>query len=851
MSENNNLDVTRIIPIEIEDEIKKSFIEYAMSVIADRALPDVRDGLKPVHRRILYAMLLLGFLPEKSYRKCATTVGEVLGKFHPHGDMAVYDSLVRMAQDFSLRYTLVDGHGNFGSRDGDSAAAMRYTESRLTKMAAELLSDINKDTVDFKPNFDDHEMEPVVLPARFPNLLVNGSSGIAVGMATNIPPHNLGEVIDGIYALIDNPEITIEELNDFIKGPDFPTYGIIIGRSGIRQAYKTGKGRIVVRSRTEIEETANGKTRIIVKEIPYQVNKARLIEKIAELVKDKKLDGISDINDESDRNDQVRIVITLKRDANVNVTLNRLFKHTQMQSAFNVNMLALVPTKDKGYEPKTLTLKQALEHYIEHQVEVIRRRTKFDLDKAEARAHVLEGLIKAVDILDEVIATIRQSKNEPDAKINLMEKFEFTDRQAQAIVDMRLGRLTGLEILKLQGEFDELKGKIEYYRGVLSNRHAVEIVIKEELAQIKKKYADDRRTKITAGEMDFEDEDLIPEETVAITLTNFGYIKRLPVDTYKSQRRGGRGITGLSTREEDYVVDLFLTSTHSYILFFTSNGKVYKLKGYQIPEAGRTAKGTAIVNLLQLDAGEKITTVIPIHDLDEDSSLIMSTLKGTVKKTHLKSFANIRKGGIIAITLREDDELITVKMTDGDSRIILATELGMSITFHEEDVRIMGRSAQGVMGIRLADDDNVIGMEVISDNETILSITENGFGKRTYAEEYSVQKRGGKGILNYRVTEKTGHVVGTKIVSDEDDILLISTSGIIIRMCSNEISILGRATQGVTLMRTDGDNKVVSLAKIIPEDDDESEADEMSDDTMSDMDEAELDTGETMEEGDE
>lgn len=823
MSENNNIDVTRIIPIEIEDEIKKSFIEYAMSVIADRALPDVRDGLKPVHRRILYAMLLLGFLPDKSYRKCATTVGEVLGKFHPHGDMAVYDSLVRMAQDFSLRYTLVDGHGNFGSRDGDSAAAMRYTESRLTKMAAELLNDINKDTVDFKPNFDDHEMEPVVLPARFPNLLVNGSSGIAVGMATNIPPHNLGEVIDGIYALIDDPEISIEELNEHIKGPDFPTHGIIIGKSGIREAYKTGKGQVVVRSLTEIEETASGKTRIIVKEIPYQVNKARLIEKIAELVKDKKLDGIADINDESDRNDPVRIVITLKRDANVNVTLNRLFKHTQMQSAFNVNMLALVPTKEKGYEPKTLTLKQALEHYIEHQVEVIRRRTKFDLDKAEARAHVLEGLIKAVDILDEVIATIRQSGNEPEAKTNLMEKFDFSDRQAQAIVDMRLGRLTGLEILKLQGEYDELKGKIEYYTGVLSSRQEVEIVIKEELAQIKKKYADERRTKITAGEMDFEDEDLIPEETVAITLTNLGYIKRLPVDTYKSQRRGGRGITGLSTREEDYVVDLFLTSTHSYILFFTSNGKVFKLKGYQIPEAGRTAKGTAVVNLLQLEAGEKITTVIPLPDMDGDQNLIMSTLKGTIKKTPLKSFANIRKGGIIAITLIEDDELITVKMTDGNSRVFLATALGMSITFHESDVRKMGRTAQGVMGIRLADDDNVIGMEVVSENETILSITENGFGKRTYAEEYSIQKRGGKGILNYRVTEKTGNVVGTKIVSDEDDILLISTSGIIIRMASHEISILGRATQGVTLMRTDEENKVVSMAKIVPEDEEEYE----------------------------
>ena len=831
MSEQNNIDVARIIPIEIEDEIKKSFIEYAMSVIADRALPDVRDGLKPVHRRILYSMLLLGFLPDKSYRKCATTVGEVLGKFHPHGDMAVYDSLVRMAQDFSLRYTLVDGHGNFGSRDGDGAAAMRYTEARMTKMASELLNDINKDTVDFKPNFDDHEMEPVVLPARFPNLLVNGSSGIAVGMATNIPPHNLGEIIDGIFALIDNPDITIDELNELIPGPDFPTHGIIVGKSGIREAYRTGKGRVMMRSRIEIEETNTGKTRIIVKELPYQVNKARLIEKIADLVKDKKIDGIADINDESDRNDPVRIVITLKRDANVNVSLNRLYKHTQMQYAFNVNMLALVPTKEKGYEPKTLTLKQALVHYLEHQVEVVRRRTKFDLDKAEARAHVLEGLIKAVDILDDVIATIRQSKNEPEAKENLMNKFEFTDRQAQAIVDMRLGRLTGLEILKLQGEFDDLKEKIKYYNSILADRNMVENVIKEELSQIKKKYADERRTEITIAEADFEDEDLIPEENVVITLTHFGYIKRLPVDTYKSQRRGGRGITGLSTREEDYVVDLFLTSTHSYILFFTSSGRVYKLKGYQVPEASRTARGTAIVNLLRLDADEKITTVIPLPDLDEDKNLIMGTLKGTVKKTPLKSFANIRKGGIIAITLREDDELIAVRMTDGNKKVILATLHGMSITFHESDVRKMGRNAQGVMGIRLADDDHVIGMEVISENDTILSVTENGFGKRTFADEYSVQKRGGKGILNYRVTDKTGCVIGTRLVTDEDDILLISTSGIIIRMCSREISVLGRATQGVTLMRTDDENKVVSIAKIVPDDEDESCANNIEEET--------------------
>ncbi|MFO7612765.1 MAG: DNA gyrase subunit A [Clostridia bacterium] len=836
MPEENNKNVSRIIPIEIEDEIKKSFIEYAMSVIADRALPDVRDGLKPVHRRILYAMLLLGFLPEKSYRKCASTVGEVLAKFHPHGDAAVYDSLVRMAQDFSLRYTLVDGHGNFGSRDGDSAAAMRYTESKLTKMAAELLSDINKDTVDFKPNFDNHEMEPVVLPARFPNLLVNGSSGIAVGMATNIPPHNLGEVIDGIFAYLDNKEISIEELNDIIKGPDFPTFGTIIGRSGIRQAYKTGRGRVLVRAKTEIEILPSGRSMIVVKDLPYLVNKARLIEKIADLVKEKKVDGISDINDESDRNDAVRIVITLKRDANANVILNRLYKHTQLQDAFNVNMLALVPTPDKGYEPKTLNLKQAIEHYVEHQVEVTKRRTRFDLDKAEARAHVLEGLIKAVDILDEVIATIRKSSNEPEAKQNLIDKFGFTDRQAQAIVDMRLGRLTGLEILKLQGEFDELTGKISYYRKVLADRSLVEGIIRDELRQVKSKYADERRTEITGDEADLEDEDLIDEENVAITLTHFGYIKRLPVDTYKSQRRGGRGITALSTREEDYVVDLFLTSTHSNLLFFTNKGKVYKLKGYQIPEAGRTAKGVAVVNLLQLEPGEKISTVIPVDDMEGDRNLFMCTSCGTVKKTPLSSFANIRKGGIIAITLDDGDELMEVKLTDGNRTIMIATHMGMSIKFDETDVRTMGRTARGVIGINLSPDDYVVGMEMVNEDNTILAVTENGFGKRTYVEEYTKQKRGGKGILTYKVTDKTGTVIGTKIVRDEDDILLISTSGIIIRMCAEEISILGRATQGVTLMRTEDGNKVVSLAKIVPEDvdaGDEPDENEENEDNVS------------------
>lgn len=812
------LDVTRIIPIDIEEEMKKSFIEYAMSVIADRALPDVRDGLKPVHRRILFAMSLLGFTPDKSHRKCASTVGEVLAKFHPHGDAAVYDSLVRMAQDFSLRHPLVDGHGNFGSRDGDSPAAMRYTEARLARISTEMLQDINKDTVDFKPNFDNHEMEPVVLPSRFPNLLVNGSAGIAVGMATNIPPHNLCEVIDGISACLDHPDITADELNDIIKGPDFPTYGTIVGKSGIRQAYRTGRGRVVVRARAEIEEGAGHRQRIIVKDLPYQVNKARLIEKIAELVKEKKIDGISDINDESDRNDPVRIVITLKREANAGVTLNKLYSHTQLQDAFNVNMLALVPAKDGcGYEPRVLTLKTAIQHYITHQEDVIRRRTRFELDKAAARAHILEGLIKAVDILDWIIETIRKSENEPAAKANLMESFDFTDRQAQAIVDMRLGRLTGLEILKLQTEFEELKEKIGEYEGILKDLRKVHGIIREELELIRRKFGDQRRTVIEAEELEMEDEDLIEEKTVVITLTHFGYIKRLPVDTYRAQRRGGRGITGLSTREEDFAVNLFTTSTHATLLFFTSHGKVYKLKGYQVPEVGRTAKGTAIVNLLPLESGEKVTAVIPISERASDLCIFMATKKGFVKKTCLSEFDNIRKSGIIAVSLRDDDELICARLTNGDKQIMLVTRDGMSIKFHEEDVRPMGRGAQGVMGIRITED-QVVSMEVAEDQQTLLSVTQRGFGKRTATDEYTLQKRGGKGILTYRVTEKTGPVVGSEMVVNDDDIMLISAEGVIIRMAAREISILGRATQGVTLMRTGEETQVASLAKIAQED---------------------------------
>ena len=806
-------DVSRIIPVDIEEQMRKAFIEYAMSVIADRALPDVRDGFKPVHRRILYAMHSLGFYPDKSHRKCAATVGEVLGKFHPHGDAAVYDAMVRMAQDFSLRYPLVDGHGNFGSRDGDPPAAMRYTESRLTKIAVEMLTDINKETVDFKSNFDDHEMEPVVLPSRFPNLMVNGSSGIAVGMATNIPTHNLVEVIDGIAAVIKNPDITIDELIEIIKGPDFPTYGTIMGRSGIYQAYKTGKGRVVVRGKTEIEEAANGKQRIIIHDLPYQVNKAKLIETVANLVKNKVIEGISEINDESDRNEEIRIIITLKKDANANVILNRLYKHTQLQDAFNVNMLALTPSKT-GYEPKILNLKQMLEYYILHQVDVIKRRTKFDLDKAQTRAHVLEGLIKAVDILDAVIGTIRGSSNEPEAKENLVSKFDFSDRQAQAIVDMRLGRLTGLEILKLQSEYDDLLEKIKYLTSVLINDEVTHQVIIDELEVIKKKYGDERRTRIEESEEDLLDEDLIKEETVVLTLTRFGYIKRLPVDTYKSQNRGGKGVIGVTTREEDAIVDIFATSTHSYLLFFTNRGRIYKLKGYQIPEASRTAKGTAIVNLLELEPNEKVTTVLPIESFETTQNLLMATKLGFAKKTPLSSYTNIRKGGIIAVTLRDDDDLISVKLSEGDDTVMLVTHKGKAIKFTEKDTRETGRSAKGVIGIRLDDDDYVVGMDLVKDEETVLMITENGFGKRTFISEYPIQKRGGKGVITYKVTERTGPVISSMIASDEDDILLMSLQGDMIRLDASQISILSRATQGVTLMRIDEENMVVAAAKV-------------------------------------
>ncbi len=830
----------RIIPIDIESEMKKSFIDYAMSVIIDRALPDVRDGLKPVHRRILYTMFTSGFTPDKPYRKSVATVGEALKSFHPHGDAAVYDSLVRMAQDFSLRHPLVDGHGNFGSRDGDAAAAMRYTEARLAKISMEMLADINKDTVDFKPNFDEHEVEPVVLPSRFPNLLVNGSSGIAVGMATNIPPHNLGEVIDGICAVIDNSEITIDELMKYIKGPDFPTAAKIIGKKGIRDAYRTGRGRLVVRSEATIEEMHGNRHRIIISEIPYLVNKARLIEKIAELVKDKRLEGISFLQDESGREEPVRIVIELKRDANPGVVLNQLYKNTQLQETFSVNMVAIVPTEDKLYEPRTLNLRQTIDYYISHQEDVIRRRTKFELDKAEARAHILEGLKIALDHLDEVIKIIRNSKTEALAKEGLSERFGFSEKQAQAIVDMRLGRLTGLEREKLENEYNELLEKIKYYREILANEILVHQIIKDELNILKDKYANDRRTKIEIDEDEIDIEDLIQEEESVITMTHFGYVKRLPADTYKSQRRGGKGIIGLSTREEDFVKNLFVTSTHNFIMFFTNKGRVYRLKAYEIPEAGRQAKGTAIVNLLQLDGDEKVTTVIPIQEYTEGLYLVMATRNGLVKKTDLMEYDSIRKGGLAAVTLRENDELIDVKLTDGNQDIMLSTVNGMAIRFNETDARPIGRVSQGVKGIELDDGDYVIGMEVVTDNTTLLVVTENGFGKRTDLEEYKVQTRGGKGVLTYRITEKTGKSIGMMLVSEEDDIILISSDGSIIRMKVNEISILGRATQGVTLMRMSEGNNVVSMARMVNEEcPDGTDCEDMEDNSPEEVTESE------------
>lgn len=806
-----DIEKKRVIPINIEDEVKTSFIDYAMSVIVARALPDVRDGLKPVHRRILYAMNSVGFTPDKPYRKSATTVGEVLGKYHPHGDVAVYDTMVRMAQDFSFRYQLVDGHGNFGSVDGDSAAAMRYTEARMSKISLELLRDLEKETVDFIPNYDESLKEPSVLPARFPNLLVNGVNGIAVGMATSIPPHNLGEVIDCVIATMENPDIELDEMMKHIKGPDFPTYGIIMGREGIKKAYATGRGKVVVRANAEIEQMAGNKSRILITEIPYQVNKANTIEKIAELVKEKKLEGISDLRDESDRTG-MRIVIELKRDINANIILNQLYKHTQLQDTFGIIMLALV-----NGQPKVMNLKEIIKHYINHQIDVITRRTEFELRKAEARAHILEGLRIALDNIDEIIKIIRGSKTVSEAKQSMMDRFGLSEAQSDAIAEMRLRALTGLERGKIEEEYLGLIKDIEYFRSLLASEIKMLMVIKDEMLEIKKKYADPRRSIITASLEEMNDEDFIDEHEVAVTITHFGYVKRLPSDTYKSQRRGGKGITGLQTREDDFVEHLFITSTHNYILFFTNKGKMYKLKTYEIPEAGRQAKGTALVNLLQLDPDEKVSAVINIKDFQDGKYLIFMTKDGLVKKTELHEYETSRNTGITAITLLEQDELISVKLTRGTTELITVTKEGMSIRFNENDVRSMGRGTQGVKGIRLDKNDVVIGMDIIEETADLLVISENGFGKRTHLEEYRIQTRGGKGILTSKITSRTGSLVGMKIVKENDEIMLINTSGIIIRINVNEISELGRSTQGVKVMRVNESDSIVSIAKISAE----------------------------------
>ncbi len=797
----------KVLPTEISYEMKKCYIDYAMSVIVGRALPDVRDGLKPVHRRILFSMQELGLYPEKGYRKCARIVGDVLGKYHPHGDTSVYDALVRLAQDFSIRYMLVDGHGNFGSVDGDSAAAMRYTEAKMNKITVEMLREINKNTVDFVPNFDGEELEPSVLPSRFPNLLVNGSSGIAVGMATNIPPHNLCEVIDGVEALIDNPDITVMELMTFIKGPDFPTAGIIMGTAGIREAYETGRGKVLVRSKSEIEEE-KGRHKIIVTELPYQVNKARLIENIADLVKNKKIEGISDLRDESDR-DGMRIVIEVKRDANPNVILNQLYKHTKMQDTFGIINLALV-----NNEPQVLNLKQMLVHYVNHQKDVIRRRSQFDLDKALARAHILEGLRIALDHIDQVIALIRSSKTTEMARNGLIEKFSLSEKQAQAILEMRLQRLTGLERDKIEAEYNDLMVLITHLREVLEKEELVLKIIKEELLEIRAKYGDARRTEIQRVMNEIDIEDLIEEQEVVVTLTHAGYIKRQTADNYSSQKRGGKGIQATATKEDDFVEGMFVTSTHNNLLFFTNKGRVFKLKGYEIPEAGRTAKGTNLINLLPLDQDEKIQTGISLKEFDENSYLIMSTRNGIIKKTSLSEYSSIRKNGLRAIGLREGDELISAKLTTGASEIVEITKNGYAIRFDENDVRPMGRTASGVKAITLRHDDYVVSMDIVAEDQDILVVSENGFGKRTPISEYTLHHRGGKGMITYKVTAKTGSVVGAGLVANDDEMMLINNNNVAIRINVADISTTSRNAMGVTLMRSLEDEKVVAVAKI-------------------------------------
>lgn len=808
------LENQKIVNVELNNEMKKSYIDYSMSVIVSRALPDVRDGMKPVHRRILYDMYESNLFYENDFRKSAATVGDVLGKYHPHGDSSVYDAMVRLAQDFSLRYPLVLGKGNFGSIDGDPPAAYRYTEAKMAKLAAEMLSDIEKETVDYVPNYDDKRLEPDVLPSRFPNLLVNGSSGIAVGMATNIPSHNLTEVIDGIIATIEDPEITIDELTEYIKGPDFPTGGIIMGKSGIRSAYHTGKGKITMRAKAEIEELENGRNRILITELPYQVNKAKLEKHINELVRDGKIDGISSTRDESDEN--MRLIIDLKRDANPNIVLNNLYKFTQMQDTFGAILLALV---DKV--PKILNLREIIDHYIAHQKDVITRRTKFDLAKAEERAHILEGYKIAIDHIDEVINVIRSSKSIPDAKEALQEKFGLSEAQSNAIVQMQLGRLSGLERDKIESEFAELSEKISKYKEILADEKLVLDIVKTDLTAIKAKYGDERRTEIAMIADDIDIEDLIDEEDVIITLTNSGYTKRVPTTTYKSQHRGGRGISGMTTREQDFVEHIFSCSTHDTILFFTTRGIVYRLKAYQLPEASRQAKGTAIVNLLPLEPGEKITAMMPIRNFEDGNYLTFFTKQGTVKKTDLMDYSRIRNGGLRAIELNEDDSLINVILTNGEQNILIGTRKGLAIRFCEKDVRAMGRTAHGVRGIRLSKDDYVMGACVTSDDAKLLVVTENGFGKKTDISEYKIQTRGGKGIFTYKITEKTGLVAGLTTVTDDDDVMLITSDGIIIRTHSAEISEFGRQTQGVKIMRLADGVNLVSMAKTVHEELDE------------------------------
>ncbi len=811
--------IGNLMPLELEDELKKSFISYAMAVIVSRALPDVRDGFKPVHRRIIYAMTELGVTPDKPHRKSARIVGDVLGKYHPHGDRAVYDSMVRMAQSFSMRYLLVDGQGNFGSVDGDDPAAMRYTEARMSKICLELTRDLDKETVDFYPNFDETLMQPEVLPSRFPNLLVNGSSGIAVGMATNIPPHNLGEVIDGVCHMIDHPDCTVEDLMQFIKGPDFPTGAVILGKSGIHEAYRTGKGRIIVRAKTDIEPMGNGRDRIVVTEIPYMVNKARLVEKIAELVHEKRLEGVSDIRDESDRRG-MRIVIELKKDVNANVVLNFLYKHTQLQDTFGAIMLALV-----NGEPKYLSLREMIRHYIDHQKDVIVRRTRYDLNKAEARAHILEGLLIALDHIDEVIALIRASRTDAEARDGLMSRFGLTEKQATAILDMRLRRLTGLERDKIEAEYQELLKQIEYFRAVLANERMVLDIIKTEITDIRNRFADERRTEITALDGEIDVMDLIQEEDMVVTLTHFGYVKRLPKATYRAQKRGGKGIIGATTREEDFVEQLFVTSTHDPLMFFTDRGRAYQLRCYEIPEAGRMARGTAIVNLLPIEGGEKVTAMLPVpEEKVAGHYLVMATRMGLIKRTELKDFENLRRSGLIAIVLREEDELIGVALTDGTRDVLLGTRGGMAIRFSETDVRVMGRVSMGVKSIELAEGDEVVAMSIVEEGEQVLSITRNGFGKRTEIDEYRVQSRGGKGIKAMNLTEKTGLLAGQLLVDEDEDILLITDDGTVIRTPVSSISTHGRNTQGVRIMRVEEGSQVVCVAPAEAEEDEEGEA---------------------------